>query len=159
MMWEFRRHPQDLTPEEQQRLEELFRQLPRLRLLRDLRVRFQQIFDTARDRQKAQRALLELFVDLLESFPDLDGFVRTFETWQEEILNYFDARQTSGPVEGINNKARVILKRSYGLKSAESLWTRLILDLNRAKDLVLYTIDEIHELVAIFRLLCHPDRT
>ena len=158
-MWEFRRHPQDLTPEEQQRLEELFRQLPRLRLLRDLRVRFQQIFDTARDRQKAQRALLELFVDLLESFPDLDGFVRTFETWQEEILNYFDARQTSGPVEGINNKARVILKRSYGLKSAESLWTRLILDLNRAKDLVLYTIDEIHELVAIFRLLCHPDRT
>jgi len=159
LMWEFRRHPQDLTPEEQQRLEELFRQLPRLRLLRDLRVRFQQIFDTARDRQKAQRALLELFVDLLESFPDLDGFVRTFETWQEEILNYFDARQTSGPVEGINNKARVILKRSYGLKSAESLWTRLILDLNRAKDLVLYTIDEIHELVAIFRLLCHPDRT
>jgi transposase len=32
-------------------------------------------------------------------------------------------------VEGINNKARVITKRSYGLKSAESLGTRLILDL------------------------------
>ena len=31
-------------------------------------------------------------------------------------------------MEGINNKARVITKRTYGLKSAESLWTRLILD-------------------------------
>jgi len=35
-------------------------------------------------------------------------------------------------IEGLNNKARVILKRSYGLKGADSLWTRLILDVNRA---------------------------
>jgi len=81
----------------------------------------------------------------------LEAFIRTFEAWQEEILNYFDARQTSGPVEGVNNKARVILKRSYGLKSADSLWTRLILDLNRAQEVVLYTIGQIHELVAGFR--------
>ena len=76
-----------------------------------------------------------------------------FEHWQEEILNYFEARQTSGPVEGVNNKARVILKRAYGLKSAESLWTRLILDLNRAKEIVLYTIRQIRDLVRGFRAL------
>jgi hypothetical protein len=81
----------------------------------------------------------------------LDGFIKTFEKWQEEILNYFDARQTSGPVEGINNKARVILKRTYGLKSVDSLWTRLILDLNRAQDVVLYTINQMQALVAGFR--------
>ena len=46
------------------------------------------------------------------------------------ILNYFAAWQTSGPVEGINTKARVIVKRCYGLKSADSLWTRLVLELN-----------------------------
>jgi Transposase len=90
---------------------------------------------------------------MLDEFPELEAFIRTFEAWQEEILNYFDARQTSGPVEGINNKARVILKRSYGLKSADSLWTRLILDLNRAKDVVLYTIRQMHELAAGFRVL------
>jgi transposase len=134
----------------------LFRQLPPLRLLYEFRVRFQKIFDTARDRQKAHRALLSLFLDMVDDFPELNAFVRTFETWQEEILNYFDARQTSGPVEGINNKARVILKRSYGLKSADSLWTRLILDLNRAHDIVLYTIGQMHELVAGFRILFSP---
>jgi len=139
-----------------QQLEELFQKLPRLRALHEFRVRFQKIFDTARDRRKAYRALVELFLDMLDDFPELEAFIRTFEAWQEEILNYFDGRQTSGPIEGINNKARVILKRSYGLKSADSLWTRLILDLNRAHDIVLYTIGEIHELVADFRVLFSP---
>jgi len=100
--------------------------------------------------------LLTLFLDMLEDFPELDPFLCTFETWQEEILNYIDARQTRGPVEGLNNKARVILKRSYGLRSADSLWTRLILDLKRAQDIVLFTIDQMHELVAAFRIWFSP---
>lgn len=125
--------------------------MPRLRTLHEFRVRFQQIFEKAWGRRKAHRALIGLFLDMLDFSPELDGFIKTFEHWQEEILNYFDARQTSGPVEGINNKARVILKRAYGLKSADSLWTRLILDLNRAKDVVLYTIDQIQEVTAGLR--------
>jgi transposase len=121
--------------------------------LYDVRVRFQQIFDTAADRRKAHLALLGLYVDMLGDFPELDAFVRTFEAWQEEILNYFDERKTSGPVEGINNKARVIVKRAYGLKSADSLWTRLVLDLNRARDVVTHTIGRIRELVVGFRAI------
>lgn len=126
--------------------------MPRLRTLHEFRVRFQTIFDTAKDRRRALRSLTGLFLDMLDFAPELERFIKTFEQWQEEILNYFEARQTSGPIEGINNKARVILKRSYGLKSADSLWTRLILDLNRAKDVVLYTIGQMHELVAAFRI-------
>jgi transposase len=122
-----------------------------LRTLYEFRVRFQTIFDTARDRRKAYRALIGLFLDMLDDFPELDAFILTFEAWQEEILNYFDARQTSATVEGLNNKARVILKRAYGLKGADSLWTRLILDVNRATDVVLYTIVQIKELVTDFR--------
>src|SRR5262249_52909288 len=148
LMWEFRRDPQTLTPEAKQQLEGLFGRLPRLRPLYEFRRRFRKIFDTARDRHKAHRALIGLFLDMLDHSPELESFIRTFERWQEEILNYFDARQTSGPVEGLNNKARVILKRSYGLKGADSLWTRLILDVNRATDIVLYTIEQIKSLVA-----------
>jgi transposase len=127
--------------------------LPRLRALYEIRVRFQKIFDTAPDRRKALRSLVALWLDILDDFPAMEPFIRTFETWQEEILNYFEARQTSGPVEGINNKARVIVKRSYGLKSADSLWSRLILDLNRGRDVVLHTIGQIQELVAGFRAI------
>jgi len=153
LLWEFRRDPQELSPEDKQKLEELFGKLPRLRVLYEFRRRFQRIFDTAQDRRKAHRALVGLFLDMLDFSPELDGFIKTFEQWQEEILNYFDARQTSGPIEGINNKARVILKRAYGLKSVDSLWTRLILDLNRAQEVVLYTIGQIHELAAGFRVI------
>ncbi len=129
----------------------LFEELPRLRVLYDLRVRFQTIFDAAPDRGKALRSLTELWVDVLEQFPEMDRFIRTFEGWQEEILNYFEDRQTSGPVEGLNNKARVIVRRAYGLKSADSLWTRLVLDLNRGRDVVRHTIEQIRGLVAGFR--------
>jgi hypothetical protein len=93
---------------------------------------------------------------MLEDFPEMDSFIRTFERWQDEILNYFAARQTSGPVEGINNKARVIIKRAYGLKSADSLWTRLVLDLNRAREVVVWTIGQVQEMVASFRILFSP---
>jgi transposase len=127
--------------------------LPRLRALYEIRVRFQEVFDTAPDRRQALRSLVALWLDILDDFPEMEPFIRTFETWQEEILNYFEARQTSGPVEGINNKARVIVKRSYGLKSADSLWSRLILDLNRGRDVVLHTIGQIQELVAGFRAI------
>ena len=119
-------------------------------------MRFQRIFDTAANRRQAYRALIELFLDMLDQFPELESFIRTFENWQEEILNYFDARQTSGAVEGINNKARVILKRSYGLKEVDSLWTRLVLDLNRAKEAVKYTLGQIQEMVLGFRILFAP---
>jgi transposase len=118
-----------------------------------LRVRFKVIFDTATDRRQAGRDLLELWIDAMAAFPELERFVVTFEHWEQAILNYFDAHQTSGVVEGINNKARVITKRAYGLKSADSLWTRLILDLNRAKDVVAHTIGHLRELVAGFRHL------
>ncbi len=140
-----------MSEEETAKLGGLFEALPRLRTLYDLRVRFQTTFDTAPDRGKALRLLTGLWVDVLEAFPEMDRFIRTFEAWQEEILNYFDERQTSGPVEGINNKARVIVKRAYGLKSASSLWTRLVLDLNRGRDVVRHTIEQIRGLVVGFR--------
>jgi transposase len=151
LMWEFRRNPSLLSEQDRQKLEALFEKLPRLRTLDEFRLRFQQIFDTAKDRRKGLRSLIGLFLDMLDCSGELDGFIQTFEHWQDEILNYFDARQTSGPVEGINNKARVILKRAYGLKSADSPWTRLILALNRAQEVALYTIGKIEGLVAGFR--------
>lgn len=156
-MWEFRRDPSSLGPEERQQLEQLFRRLPKLKELYEIRVRFKAIFD--RDWKQpwaAGQQILKLLLDAVAAFPSMESFLVTYENWREEILNYFKARQTSGGVEGINNKARVIIKRAYGLKSADSLWTRLILDLNRAGATVAHTIKGIRELVAGFRLVFSP---
>jgi transposase len=157
-MWEMRRDPLTLTEGERQKLEQLFGQIPQLRTLYNLRVRFKAIFDTATDRRQAALALTKLFMDATDAFPELDKFVCTYEQWQTQILNYFDSGQTSGVVEGINNKARVVTKRAYGIKSADTLWTRLLLDLNRAGEVVAHTIESLHELVrgfrAVFSTLC-----
>ena len=121
-------------------MQALFEQLPRLRTLYELRVRFKEIFDSDLTKEQAALKMAELFADATAAFPSLEKFERTYETWQDKILAYFDKRQTSGVVEGINNKARVITKRCYGLKSVRSLWDRLILDLNRAGQIVQHTI-------------------
>ena len=96
---------------------------------------------------------MELYVDATDAFPELESFFRTYENWQDQILNYFESRQTSGVVEGINNKARVITKRAYGIKSPNTLWTRMILDLNMAGKMVLHTVASIRELVHGFRAI------
>ena len=49
-MWEFRRDPKDLKPEEREALERLFVEVPVLKDVYDVRVRFKEIFDTAPDR-------------------------------------------------------------------------------------------------------------
>lgn len=151
-MWEFRRDPSSLTVQEKAKLEALFQKLPELRTLYELRLEFKRIFDETHDRRKAKLALTGWILKLVEAFPEMDKtFVMTYERWQEEILNYFDGRHTSGPVEGINNKARVITKRAYGLKSASSLWTRLVLDLNLAAEAVGQTIRALRALGSAFR--------
>jgi hypothetical protein len=59
-------------------------------------VRFQLIFDTALDPRQALRSLTGLRLEMLEHFPELDRSIRTFEAWQEEILNYFEAGSRAG---------------------------------------------------------------
>jgi transposase len=153
LMWEMRRDPACLTESERAKLEQLFTQIPQLRTLYRLRVRFKEIFDTESYRRQAALALTELYLEATAAFPELEAFFRTYEQWQEQILNYFEAGQTSGVVEGINNKARVVTKRAYGIKSADTLWTRLLLDLNLAGEIVVHTVASIRELVQGFRAI------
>ena len=45
----------------------------------------------------------------------------------------------------------MITKRAYGLKSASSLWTRLVLDLNMAAQAIGQTIKAIRAIASAFR--------
>ena len=58
-----------------------------------------------------------------------NGFVQTLEKYKVNILNYFKNRKSSGFVEGLNNKIKVIKRRCYGLYKTDSLFQRLFLDL------------------------------
>ena len=52
---------------------------------------------------------------------------RTIRKHAVGILAYLDTRMTNGPVEGINNKLRVIARRAYGFHSHGALISMLFL--------------------------------
>ncbi|NEV63621.1 transposase, partial [Thiorhodococcus minor] len=61
-------------------------------------------------------------------------FLGTLSTHFEEITNYFVGRHSSGFVEGLNNKLKVIKRRSYGMTNLKHLYQRVYLDLNGYRD-------------------------
>jgi transposase len=47
--------------------------------------------------------------------------------WFDEIIAYFDNRTTSGGVEGINNKLKLIKCSAYGFRNFENFRVRCLL--------------------------------
>ena len=58
----------------------------------------------------------------------LNTFVKTLTKYKEYICNYFIRRETSGWVEGINNKVKVIKRRCYGISNVKHFFQRIFLD-------------------------------
>lgn len=55
-------------------------------------------------------------------------FINTLKKYQKQIENYFLNRNTSGFVEGVNNKAKVMKRRCYGIYNLKHFFKRLTLD-------------------------------
>jgi transposase len=147
MMHDFRRRPKDVKPENAQALEDLFEKVPVLGQIYHLRWQATAIFDLALDRQEAAERLQEWIADARASGLDWEAFIRMLENHWDGILAYFDENRSSGPVEGINTKLRVITRRSYGIRNVATLWTRVLLDINWAAKKVGPTIVGIRQLV------------
>jgi len=129
-MHDFRRRPEDLTPERRAALEALYDKVPMLGAISSLRWQATEIFDTACDRASAASLLQQWMAEARDSGLDWTPFLGMLQRHWDGILAYFDDRRSSGPVEGLNTKIRVILRRSYGIRDIKTLWTRVILDIN-----------------------------
>ena len=55
-------------------------------------------------------------------------FLNTLKINSEEITNYFINRNSSGFVEGLNNKIKVTKRRCYGITNIAHLFQRIFLD-------------------------------
>ena len=53
---------------------------------------------------------------------------QTIKRWIDDIVAYFDNRTTQGTVEGINQKIKLIKRRSYGLNNFENFRRRVLLN-------------------------------
>ncbi len=129
-LWPFRKRADALDTAEQERLETLLAYSPPLRQAYALREQLTTIFDTARSKADGLRRL-RLWRRRVEQ-SDLtcfDPFLKLLDQWRDLVANYFISHHTSGFVEGLNNKLKVLKRRCYGLRNVSHLFQRLTLDL------------------------------
>jgi len=129
-LWAFRKNPADLVPDEQDRLARLFAYSPDLEAAHLLRDELTAIFDQASALPEAQEQIRAWQERVRHSgLSCFDDFLKTLEHWWTEITNYFVSRASSGFVEGLNNKIKVLKRRCYGLYNLGHLFQRIFLDL------------------------------
>ncbi len=125
-----RREWRSLNPDQQGRLVELFELTPTLASAYVLRTLLTAIFDHSPDRATAQTRL-QGWTERVKAagLSCFDQFLNTLHNWQDSILNYFDGWHTSGFVEGLNNKLKLLKRRCFGLDDPVELFRRLWLDI------------------------------
>lgn len=129
VMWIFRKRWPDITEEQQVPLLMLFRYSPILQQVYIFREVMTSIFN--RPLTKAQAVIeLEAWIKQVQEqeLRCFDSFVGTLRKWMAEITNYFIQRQSSGFVEGLNNKIKVIKRRCYGIYDLGRLFQHIWLD-------------------------------
>ena len=131
VMWTLRKRAAQVTSEDKEKLDRLFMHSPQLKVAYELCNALTEIFDRHMTKRRAKYALKH-WMKLVKgsTVHCFDTFVTTLETWIDEIANYFLDRQTSGFVEGLNNKIKVIKRRCYGILNVTHLFQRIHLDLS-----------------------------
>jgi transposase len=131
VMWILRKDTKNLLDEELDVLQLLFMHSPLLETSYKLSKELTYIFNEDRQRSRAKRNILAWINRVKQSgLGCFNTFLSTLEERMEEILNYFIHRQTSGFVEGLNNKIKVIKRRCYGILNPDHLFQRILLDLS-----------------------------
>jgi len=130
VMWILRKNPSELELEERITLILLFKYSPMLKLAYELCNDLTDIFDQDSSISVAKRKIKAWKRRVKNSnLTCFDSFVSTLTKLEKEILNYFDGRHTSGFVEGLNNKIKVIKRRCYGILNTGHWFQRIYLDL------------------------------
>jgi len=131
VMWPLRKNARDLMDEELEVLERLFKYSPMLKIAYKLRNDLTDIFDSDISKSEAQVKIDDWIDKVIKSgLTCFNNFLSTLDTRMCEIVNYFINRQTSGFVEGLNNKIKVTKRRCYGILNVKHLFQRIHLDLN-----------------------------
>ena len=130
VMWLLRKRLDDLTAKDQETLDQLFRYSPLLQRAYQLKNELTALLDSDLSRRRGKQRITGWMNRVKKSVVRcFDPFLKTLETYKDEVVNYFLDRLTSGFVEGLNNKIKVIKRRCYGLKNIGHLFQHLYLDL------------------------------
>ncbi|MBF0361540.1 MAG: ISL3 family transposase [Oligoflexia bacterium] len=133
-MWPFRHHPDDLEEDDKDRLKKLFTLAPSLKECYDIRENLYLIFESNLEKKDAKIKIDAWCIMAMgyttKGHHPFEKFIETYYRYQENILNYFTHRHSSGAVEGLNNKIKVIERRGFGFRNILNFAKRIFLDIN-----------------------------
>ncbi len=113
-----------LTDSQKEKLKSVQDVSPVLSKMHALKEEFRDIFETCQSWGEGVLKLLDWMHNALSYFPKS---IKTIVRWFGEIVGYFDQRTTSGVVEGINNKLKLIKRLGYGFRNFENFRLRSLL--------------------------------
>ncbi len=113
----------DLTEGEKLKLEIILNCSKRLRLAYNLKEDFRNIFETCKNPQEAQEQLKEW---IEKAKPVYGTVLETIRNHLDNICNYFLNRTTSGVMEGLNNRIKLIKRQAYGFLNFINFRARLL---------------------------------
>jgi transposase len=123
------KNPENLTDSEKSDLQQLLSHSPCLSMAYELKNELRDIYETSTTVKIGLRRLKKW---LVYARIILGQVADTLEKHIEEICHYFVNKTTSGVMEGINNKIKLIIRQSYGFKTFDSLREKLLACLLRA---------------------------
>lgn len=113
----------DLTEEETVKLEQILKRSRRLRKAYEWKEGLRAIYEQSLTVEEGKRQLLEWLRKAREVYGEA---ITTIQNHLDGIVNYFRNRTTSGAMEGINNRIKLIKRQAYGFVNFENLRERLL---------------------------------
>jgi transposase len=129
-MWVLRKSKSELSNKEKLLLIILFKHSEKLKKVYELSNDLTDIFETQTTRNGGIRRLKNWIRSVQNNgLTSFNTFVKTLSKRMKEIANYFVKRESSGFVEGLNNRIKVLKRRCYGIVDRVYLFRRISLDM------------------------------
>ena len=114
---------EDLSKEEKEKLFTLLKDSPILQIAYEIKEELREIYERTRTVSGGIRKLRKWLKTAEVFYGEICDTIRQHF---EGICNYFINRTTNAVMEGLNNRSRVILRQTYGLRNFEHLRSRLL---------------------------------
>jgi len=126
-----RRNNECLSKRDKVILNNLFSHSPELAQAYKLAIKLTQILNTHMSREEALIKINEWIKEVKQSqVTCFNKFIKTLNKYKQYVINYFIDRNSSGFVEGLNNKVKVLKRRCYGIFNLKHFFQRLHLDIS-----------------------------
>jgi transposase len=118
------KNEKDLSEEQKSKLIQVKEVFSSLKRMHELKEEIRKIFEQTNN---WLTGLFKLGIWLASAKKYFPNSQKTIIRWLDEIIAYFDNRTTSGVVEGINNKLKLIKRSAYGFRNFENYRIRCLL--------------------------------